>query len=255
MFNNNDLVVFLDKVPALRSPWKAILTVLYVVALSAICVLFFNFIDASGIYAPLISQFVMAIVIIVLEIIHLRTAAAYRVKHGALAYQVHFYHLMLPILITWYACCFHPAFIGGERLLPPWMAVCLGILVLIPAPFIGIHIETAGFHMMTHGLDVYSVFPEETPAVYGAIYSHIRHPLYLVLACMTFALAFFRNNAVSLLAAVLILIPALVTGYLEDQELIRRYGEAHRAYIRKTSALLPLKHPMKFLKLLFFIGK
>lgn len=255
MFDQKDLAILLGKVPALRNPCKLLLTVLYLVALSAVCVLFFWLVNRRGGYAQLISQFVMALVTVALEIIHLRSTTAYRARYGDLAYQAHFYHLMLPILVTWYACCFHPAFIGGVPLLPPWLAVGLGILVLIPVPFAAIHIERAGFHTMTHGMDIYTIFPEETPVVHGAIYGYIRHPLYFTLTCMTFALAFFRNNPVSLLAAAFILVPALATGYLEDQELIGRYGDTHRSYIRKTSALIPFKHPVKFLKLLFFMGE
>ena len=251
MFNKNDMIIFLEKVPALKSPWKALLTVLYVVALCAVCVLFFSFVNRMGGFAPLISQSVMVVLTVIVEIVHLRTTGAYRAKYGALAYQFHFYHLMIPILVIWYACCFHPIFIGGDPLLPVWLAIGLGILLLILVPLVTIHIEQSGFHTMTHGMDIYSIFPEEIPVVHGAIYGVIRHPLYFTLVCMAFALALFRNNIVALLAAALILIPALITGYIEDQELIERYGEAHRDYIRKTSALIPFKHPLAFIKLLF----
>jgi protein-S-isoprenylcysteine O-methyltransferase Ste14 len=255
MFNKNDLAIFLNKVPALRSPWKVLLTFLYVIFLGAICVLFFSFVNRLGAYAPLISQFVMALVTVLLEVIHIMTARAYRTKYGPLAYQVHFYHLMLPILVSWYACCFHPAFIGGQSLLPPWLAVGLGILLLIPVPLATIQIEKAGFHTMTHGLDIYSIFPEEATAVHGAIYGFIRHPLYFTLVCMTFALGLFRNNLISLLAAVLILIPALATGYVEDLELINRYGQAHHDYVRQTPALFPFRHAYRFIRLLFFLDR
>jgi hypothetical protein len=37
--------------------------------------------------------------------------------------------------------------------------------------------------------------------------------------------------------------------------LIERVGEEHRAYIAQTSALVPVKRPGRFLKLLFFLGE
>jgi protein-S-isoprenylcysteine O-methyltransferase Ste14 len=255
VFDKKDLMDFLEKVPALRRPWIVLLTILYAFALSAVCVLFFFVVDRNGRFAPLISQSVMAVVAVVLEFAHIKSGQAYRVKFGSLAYQVHFYHLMLPILVAWYACCFHPLFIGGDSLLPTWLSIGLGILAFIPAPLASIHIEKSGFHTMTHGMDIYSIFPEETPVVHGAIYGFIRHPLYFTLVCMTFALGLFRNNLIALLAASLLLIPALLTGHLEDQELIGRYGQAHRDYIRKTSALFPFKHPWRFFRLLFFMDK
>lgn len=250
MFHQQDLQVLLEKVPALRKRWKILLTGLYLVALSTVCVWFFWLVDRQGSYTPFISQLVMALVTVLLEFIHLRRARAYRNRYGNLAYQVHFYHLILPILVTWYACCFHPLFISGPPLLPTWLALSLGILLLIPVPLITVHIERAGFHTLTHGLDIFSVFPEQTSAVHGAIYGYIRHPLYLSLTCMALALALLRNNLVALLAATLVLIPALATGYLEDQELLMRYGPLHREYIRKTAALFPFKRTWAFIRML-----
>lgn len=251
MFNRQAYDVFFAKIPAFKSPWYAFLTFIYVVALSAACVAYFYLINRTAPYAPLVSQLIMASIVIVLEAYHLKTASSYREKYGALAYQYHFYQLMIPILVTWHACCFHPAFIGNDSLLPPWVAIGLGIVLLVFTLLTGIHIERAGFHTLAHGLDVYSIFPEEATIVHGEIYGFIRHPLYFAILCITFALALFRNSALSLLAAAIILIPALVIGRLEDKELIGRVGEAHRAYIRNTSALIPFDRPLAFIKLLF----
>ena len=255
VFSQKELAVFLDKVPALRKPGVIFLTLLYLLILIAGCILFFSLFHRIGGFGPLLGQILMAAVTVLLGYVHLRSAGAYRKKYGSLAYQAHFYHLMLPILVAWYACCFHPFFIGGTPLLPAWLAIGLGILAFLPVPLVAAHIEKAGFHMMTHGMDIYSVFPEETPVVHGAIYGLIRHPLYFLLTCMTFALALFRNNPAALLSAALVLLPVIATGYLEDRELVERYGQGHREYIRGTSALFPWAHPVKFLRLLFFIEK
>jgi protein-S-isoprenylcysteine O-methyltransferase Ste14 len=68
--------------------------------------------------------------------------------------------------------------------------------------------------------------------------------------CGTIALAFFRNNGIALLVSLLLLIPSLAAGYMEDRELIQRAGEEHRAYVRSTAALVPVKRLPGFLKLL-----
>ncbi|MBN1438758.1 MAG: hypothetical protein JW929_05035 [Anaerolineales bacterium] len=255
MFRKKELAVFLQKVPALRSPGAVLLTILYLLVLIAACIFLFLPFHRIGGCAPLLGQLLMAAVTVFLDWLHIRSAGAYRRKYGSLAYQAHFYHLMLPILIAWYACCFHPLFIGGAPLLPTWLAFGLGILALIPALLSSIHIEKAGFHMLTHGMDIYSVFPEETPAVHGSIYGLIRHPLYFTLICMTFVLAFFRNSPGALLAAIIALLPSVAAGYVEDRELISRYGDSHREYIRQTSALFPFRHPGRFLRLLLFMEK
>lgn len=251
MFSKKAIKVLIEKVPALKSPWNVLFTVLYVVFLAILCVLFFSYVNSLGQYAPLVSQLIMALLTALISYLHFKLVDWYRERYGSLAYQPYFYHLMLPYLVAWYACVFHPLFINGPALLPSWLSIVLGVFFLLLCPLVALHIERAGFHMETHGLDLYTVFPEETTIVRGEIYGYIRHPLYFALTCGTFGLAFLANNWVALSAAFLQLIPALVAGWLEDRELIERDGEVHREYIRNTGALLPRKDVLGFLRLLF----
>jgi protein-S-isoprenylcysteine O-methyltransferase Ste14 len=251
MFNKEAMQVLLEKVPDLRSPWKVLLTVLYTAFLALLCVLFFYFVDRLSWFAPLISQGIMALLTALISWLHFKLVGWYRDQYGALAYRYYFYHLMLPYLIAWYACFFHPLFIDGPAMLPVWLSIILGILFLLLVPITSVHIERAGFHMETHGMDIYTVFPEETTVVRGEIYGYIRHPLYFALTCGTFGLAFFANNWIALGAAALQLIPTFFAGWMEDRELIERDGAAHREYIKSTGALLPHKDIVGFFRLLF----
>jgi protein-S-isoprenylcysteine O-methyltransferase Ste14 len=251
MFNKEAMQVLLEKVPDLKIPWKVLLTVLYTTFLAFLCVLFFHYVDRLGGFAPLISQGIVALLTVLISWLHFKLAGWYRVRYGPLAYRTYFYHLMLPYLVAWYACFFHPLFISGPALLPAWLAIVLGVLLLLLVPITSVHIERAGFHMETHGLDIYTVFPEEATVVRGEIYAHIRHPLYFALTCGAFGLAFFANNWIALGAAFLQLIPALLAGWMEDKELVERDGTVHREYIKNTAALLPYKDIAGFFRMLF----
>lgn len=131
----------------------------------------------------------------------------------------------------------------------------MGVVLLVVTVLTSIHVERAGFYNITHGMDIYTVFPEEATVVHGNIYGYIRHPLYFALVGGSIGLAFFSNNAVALAVAVLQLIPALAAGYMEDRELIEREGEDHKEYIQKTSALIPANRFWSFLKLLVFLDE
>ncbi len=251
MFDRETIEIFLAKVPDLRNPWRAALTVLYALVLAVVCGAFFYFIDRLGTYGPLISQAAMCLVVTAISIIHFVLASAYREKYGAMAYRYFFYHLMIPYLVTWYACFFHPLFVSGSQLLPLWLAVFLGLAFLILFFLTSLQIERAGFHSITHGMDLYTIFPEEATVVRGEIYGYVRHPLYLSLMCGTLALAFLRNNGMALLVALLLLIPSLAAGYMEDRELIERSGQEHKEYVHNTPALVPVRRLGGFLKLLF----
>jgi protein-S-isoprenylcysteine O-methyltransferase Ste14 len=254
MFDRESLEVFLSKVPDLRSPWRVVLTVLYALVVAFLCGAFFYYVNGLTPYAPLISQFVMALVVVAIGYIHFKTAGAYRQRYGAQAYRYYFYHLMIPYLVTWYTCFFHPLFVGGPQLVPWWLAILFGVIFLVLFALASLHIERAGFQMVTHGMDVYTVFPEESTVVHGEIYGYIRHPLYFSLLCGSVALAFFRNNGMALLVALLQLIPALAVGTMEDRELVERAGDEHREYIKKTSALVPVRRLGEFLRFLVFLG-
>jgi protein-S-isoprenylcysteine O-methyltransferase Ste14 len=255
MFDKESLQIFLSKVPDLKSPWRVVLTVLYVLVVAYLCGAFFSYVNGLAPYAPLISQFVMAMIVVAIGYVHIKAAGAYREKYGALAYRPYFYHLMIPYLVTWYACFFHPLFVSGPPLLPWWLAILLGVVFLMLFALPAVQIERAGFHMVTHGMDVYTVFPEETTLVHGEIYGYVRHPLYLSLLCGSIALAFFRNNGLALLVALLQLIPALAVGTMEDRELIQRAGDEHREYIKNTPALVPVRRLGEFLRFLVFPGQ
>jgi protein-S-isoprenylcysteine O-methyltransferase Ste14 len=197
----------------------------------------------------------MCLVVTAISFVHFALARTYREKYGPMAYRYFFYHLMIPYLVTWYACFFHPLFVAGPRLLPPWLAISLGGLFLVLFLLTDLQIERAGFHTVTHGMDLYTIFPEEATVVRGEIYGYVRHPLYLALMCGTIALAFFRNNGTALLVSLLLLIPSLAAGYMEDRELIERTGKEHSEYIRNTPALVPVKQLPGFLKLLISFEK
>jgi protein-S-isoprenylcysteine O-methyltransferase Ste14 len=254
MFDTEAIAILLDKVPDLRSPWRILLTVAYVLLLSAACAFFFFAVDRLAWFAPILSQAAMALLVTLIAYLHFEWVGAYRRRYSSLAYRYYFYHLIIPYLVTWYACFFHPLFVSGPALLPGWLAIALGLVLLLLFLLATIHIERAGFAVVTYGMDLYTLFPEEATPVYGEIYGFIRHPLYFSLICGSLGLALMRNNGVALLVSALQLLPALSAATMEDREMIAREGQAHQDYIRRTAAIIPLRRLGGFLKLLFFIG-
>jgi len=148
----------------------------------------------------------------------------------------------MPIFATWYACTFHPLLVGGPTLLPFWLAIIVGAFLLSIRPLTAWHIRLSGFDNLGHGLGIYTVFPEEGTAIYSEIYSYIRHPIYLGSFCAALGFAFFRNNLLALFTALIFLIPVLNETRLEDKEMIERFGEEHKKYIKNTGALFPHKN-------------
>ena len=79
MFDKKSLGIFLNKVPDLRNPWKAFITVVYVLILFFLCGAFFFFIDRLAPYAAIISQLVMALVVTVISYVHSHIATSFTI--------------------------------------------------------------------------------------------------------------------------------------------------------------------------------
>ncbi len=250
-----DMKFFVEKVPILRKPLFAILTILYSFGIIAAMVLFFYFINRIEWWGPLVSQGIITIFVTMIGLIHFIFAPRFRKNYGDLAYQRFFYIFMLPYLFTWYGCFFHPAFIQwDDKLLPIWAQVTLAAFCVLVMILTNLQIDKAGFSVVTHGMDVFSVFPEETTIVRGKIYSFIRHPLHFSLLMGGFAMGFISNTWVGLVISTFQLVPSIIIGLREDRELIARSGDDHKEYIKQTALLFPIRKLIGFLKLLF-LGK
>ena len=239
------------KVPELGSPWKALLILALSLAGFGVCMAFFLCFDRALPWGSLISQFVVALVATGLSYRHYSRADHYQATHSVLAYRHSLYNYVIPILVTWYACCFHPLLIGGPPLLPRWLALIIGALFLAMVPLTRVHLNRAGVELTTQGTDILTVLADEERPLRGEIYGYIRHPLYFALVCCALGCGWLRNNLLALLAALMVLVPVLVAVMLEDRQLVARYGEAQQRYIRQTGALFPRRDLAGFVKLFF----
>ncbi len=74
-------------------------------------------------------------------------------------------------------------------------------------------------------------------------YRFVRHPRYAVLIVAFLGIALFTNYLALYVTAVAI-VPALyLIAWLEERELIARFGEAYRDYMRRTPRFLPFMRP------------
>jgi protein-S-isoprenylcysteine O-methyltransferase Ste14 len=252
--DTKDLKIFIEKVPILKKPLYVFLTILYSAGLIALSIIFFYKVNSIEWWGPILSQAIMCLIVCIIGFLHFSFASVFRKKYQNLAYQRFFYVFILPYLITWYACFFHPAFIKDSKLLPVWAQVPFIVICLLIMISTSLQIEKAGFSMVTHGMDVFTIFPEETGIVRGKIYSFIRHPLYFALFMGGLGMGFISNTWIALVVASLQIIPCVLLGFWEDNELISRSGNTHKEYIKQTALLFPIRRLLGFLKLLL-LGK
>jgi protein-S-isoprenylcysteine O-methyltransferase Ste14 len=242
-----------ENVAAFKTPWKSAVIFIIWCLLFLGWIVFFLWFDGLVWYGALLSQLIAALICAAFSYAHIKNVKKYQTKYGKLAYQYFFFHFIMPLCATWAACVFHPLLVGGSTLLPFWLAIIVGAFLLSIRVLTGWHIRLSGFDIVGHGLSIYTVFPEKGGLVSSGIYSYIRHPISLGSLCAALGLAFFRNNLLAILTALIFLIPALTEARLEEKEMTERFGEEHKKYIKNTGILFPRKNIGKFFRLLFFL--
>ena len=147
----------------------------------------------------------------------------------------------------------HPLMVNGERLLPTWVAIPLGLFLVVFGLLVRRSAMTGSGFSIGHAFGVYLVFPQDGILVDKELYAHIRHPLSAGVICIAIGFGLIRNNVMAVLTALIYLLPILVVMKLEDDELIERFGDAHIQYMKGTRSLLPRWNDLgRSLKLVFF---
>ena len=84
---------------------------------------------------------------------------------------------------------------------------------------------------------VYSRLPSERVLIQQGPYAHIRHPMHLAAFLLGVGWVLLAQNFVALI--LLFLLEGVVVARKEETELVETYGDAYRAYQRRTGFFLP----------------
>ncbi|MBY8985994.1 MAG: isoprenylcysteine carboxylmethyltransferase family protein [Candidatus Lokiarchaeota archaeon] len=241
-----------EKVPEFRSPLKIIIIITIGLLIFLGIMIFFWWFDRLLWYGIFISQSIISLIASGFIYCFTTLADKYKKKYGELAYRYFFFHIVIFMLITGNAGIFHVLIVEGSLLLPLWFAIIFGMFFIFMRFLFEWHLRNSGFNEVGHGLGIYMLFPEEGTRIKSEIYSFIRHPMYAGDLCLAIGFAFLKNNLFAFLIALIAFIPYVVAIKCEDKELIKRFGEKHKQYIKETGAIIPhLKKLGKFLKYLF----
>ncbi|MFW9935495.1 MAG: methyltransferase family protein [Candidatus Thorarchaeota archaeon] len=114
----------------------------------------------------------------------------------------------------------------------PWVGIILGLIwFLVPLPIWLKGLRDAGAECHQ---------PDRKSRMFGGIYTHIRHPQTLGEISWFIAVPLFVNSLFLLGVSILFLliyVPIMI--HIEEEDLIRRYGDSYREYKKGTGALIP----------------
>ncbi len=182
----------------------------------------------------------------------------YRARYGILCYQhaikrgivavtlipAAITHAFFPLGLFPYSSPANPLTgMFAQPLLGPWSPIEIDFLVrlLISVALLLTAVATALRAVLTFGIDymviVYLFFPEESDLCDHDIYSTIRHPAYFSIVLISLSAAFLHLSVYSISIAALIIIALRVHIRNEESELIERFGDSYRDYMRRVPAM------------------
>jgi protein-S-isoprenylcysteine O-methyltransferase Ste14 len=164
-----------------------------------------------------------------------------RKRHGKKAYPVAFGRFVLTGLPFIFASIAHIAYMPGPDLPVGWWTLAIILL--------GWYLSIAGATLwlrsiLAFGVDnlvmLYVYHPEESRVVDSSIYAVIRHPVYAGVIRLGLGLALLNNNWFALTCAILLWMGLTIwIGFIEEKELIERFGQGYVEYRQKTPAFWP----------------
>jgi protein-S-isoprenylcysteine O-methyltransferase Ste14 len=244
-----------ERIPWLRGGWgKAMLLASFVLPFSGYLFMFL-WVDRMHPYGAAISQMALSILACIISYYVMRHTI-YRLRdHCRLTHRLPNwaapFYLAL-VIAPLFALMVHPLMVNGGRLLPIWAAIPLGLFLIVLGLLMRRSAMTGSGFSLGHAFGIYLVFPEDGILVDKEVYAYLRHPLSAGVICIAIGFGFVRNNMLAILTALIYLIPILLEMKLEDDELIERFGDAHRRYMKETRGLFPRRQDLgKLLNLVF----
>lgn len=171
----------------------------------------------------------------------------YRKKYGDRAYQQIALRYFIPGASLLFAGMLRSIWVFGPGMefVPKIVRMGLGLYLLVT----GFLLERKGIQSLEidRVMLVYTIFPERGSAVQSRLYEYLRHPLYSAYVRFSFGIALLSGTIPGLLCAFVFGLKIFILSKLEEKELIGRFGQSYKEYMKKVPAFIPrLRHLKSF---------
>jgi protein-S-isoprenylcysteine O-methyltransferase Ste14 len=109
-----------------------------------------------------------------------------------------------------------------------WILLCLSIYVVV-----------TGFLLLKSKGKPDSNFENTSVLVKSGIYGYIRHPLYLSIFLLGTGIVLKDPAAAQILLGTVNLVAIFITARIEEQEMISKFGDDYRIYMKETKMFVP----------------
>lgn len=158
------------------------------------------------------------------------------------------------VLFSWFLSIKHKRYHGISRFFAfesVFILFLLNYRVWFEDPFSPLHIAswlllifsiypvTAGFILLKREGEPDNNFENTSVLVKSGVYGYIRHPLYLSIVLLGTGIMLKDPGAVQLIFGAINMIAVFLTAIVEEKEMIARFGDEYRQYMKETKMFIP----------------
>ena len=98
---------------------------------------------------------------------------------------------------------------------------------------------TAGFILLKREGKPDNNFENTSALVKSGVYGYIRHPLYLSLVLLGTGIMLKYPGTIQLILGAINMVAVFLTALVEEKEMIARFGDEYRVYMKETKMFIP----------------
>jgi len=161
---------------------------------------------------------------------------------------------ILIIVISWFLSIKHKRYHGIPRFFAfesIFIMILLNYKVWFLDPFsirqviswmlliLSLYPVSVGFYLLKREGNPDSNFENTSKLVKSGIYGYIRHPLYLSVFIFGMGVLFKDPESIQIMLGIVIFISIIITSGVEEKEMIAKFGDEYKDYMKETKMFIP----------------
>lgn len=227
--------ILYDKFPQLRRKRSRLFALLIGASTFTVATVLFWYFDRLFLWGPLFGQLAAGAILTSLLGRAIRPRHVLKARYGEAAYAHAMWRFVIPAIPLVPAMLLHIAFVPAERIVP--------LVWAFPAAayFLGTGFLLFVRALWTLGVDnmalIYVYWPDEARLVEARIYSVLRHPTYSGAIRVGLGFGLLNGSSMALILAALgWVVLTLWLRFVEEPELLERFGSAYQEHRRRVPA-------------------
>lgn len=104
---------------------------------------------------------------------------------------------------------------------------------------LSLYLASYGFYLLIRKGNPGANFENTSKLVKSGIFGYIRHPLYLSVFLLGMGVLFKDPERIQIILGIVIFITIIITSLVEEREMIAKFGDEYKDYMKETKMFIP----------------